>query len=64
MLDIILSHGATYIYLAYVLLLVVVVLLKRSEPAQTTGRPSTDPALSNWRVPQQAAIQSRQSLLN
>jgi hypothetical protein len=64
MLDIILSHWATYIYLAYMLLLVVVVLWKRSEPVHTAGRPLTDQALSSWCVPQQGAMQSRQSLLN
>jgi hypothetical protein len=64
MLDIILSHTATYIFLAYVLLLVVIVLLKRPQAAQTAGRPLTDESLSNWRVPQRCALESRQSLLH
>lgn len=64
MLDIILSHWGTYIFVAYVLLLVVIVILKRPQPVETTRRPATDESLSNWYVSQQGALQSRQSLLN
>lgn len=39
MLDIILSHWLTYLYIAYVLVLTVIVFLKRNQPVETAGRP-------------------------
>ncbi len=39
MLDIILSHWMTYVYIVYVLVLAVIVILKRHQPVETAGRP-------------------------
>lgn len=39
MLDIILSHWMTYVYIVYVLVLAVIVILKRRQPVETAGRP-------------------------
>jgi len=63
MLNLILSHWLTYVFIVYVLVLAVIVILKRNQPVETTRRPVTDEYLSNWRVPQQGARESRQSLL-
>jgi hypothetical protein len=64
MLNLILSHWLTYVFIVYVLVLAVIVILKRHQPVEITRRPLTDESLSNWRVPQQGALESRQSLLN